>query len=82
MINETRNELLYINNIINTEGPEKDAFIALLLERFYYDIKDQLSDLEYKKEVLESNMELLKYIINNNDQLKEDRIFKKIIDKK
>lgn len=82
MINETRNELLYINNIINTEGPEKDAFIALLLERFYYDIKDQLSDLGYKKEVLESNMELLKYIINNNDQLKEDRTLKKIIDKK
>lgn len=82
MINETRNELLYINNIINTEGPEKNTFTALLLERFYYDIKDQLSDLEYKKEVLESNMELLRYIIENNDQLKEDRTFKKIIDKK
>ena len=82
MINETRNELLYINNIINAEeGPEKDAFTALLLERFYYDIKDQLQDLEYKKEALESNMELLKYIINNNDQLKEDRTLKKIIEK-
>lgn len=81
MINETRNELLYINNIINTTGTEKDAFTSLLLERFYYDIKSQLKDLEYKKQELESNMELLKYIIQNNDQLKEDRTLKKIIDK-
>lgn len=81
MINETRNELLYINNMIHADGAEKDAFTALLLERFYYDIKDQLQDLEYKKQALESNMELLKYIINNSDKLKEDRTLKKIIEK-
>ena len=81
MINEIRNELIYIDLIMNKPEKEKDSYYSLLLERFYYDIKDQLSDLEYKKKQLESNMELLKHIIKENDQLIKDRTLKNIIEK-
>lgn len=81
MINEIRNELIYIDLIMNKPEAEKNSYYSLLIERFYYDIKDQLSDLEYKKKQLESNMELLKHIIKENDQLIKDRTLKNIIEK-
>lgn len=81
MINEIRNELIYIDLIMNKPEAEKNNYCTLLLERFYYDIMDQLSDLEYKKKQLESNMELLKHIIKENDQLIKDRTLKNIIEK-
>lgn len=81
MINEIRNELIYIDLIMNKPEEEKTNYYSLLIERFYYDIKDQLSDLEYKKKQLESNMELLKHIIKENDQLIKDRTLKNIIEK-
>ena len=81
MMNEIRNELIYIDLIMNKPEAEKSNYYSLLIERFYYDIKDQLSDLEYKKKQLESNMELLKHIIKENDQLIKDRTLKNIIEK-
>ena len=80
-MDEIRNELLYIDTLINkTDEKEKICYTGLLLERFYYDITNQLKDLEYKKEKLLNNMELLKKIIQDNPNI-QDRTLKKIIEK-
>lgn len=69
--NEIRNELLYILHIgqaikqdETSEELKKEVMqrISFLLERFELDIKDQLQDLEYKKEHLNDNMETLNYV--------------------
>ena len=80
-MDEIRNELIYINLIMNkTDEKEKQSYYSLLLERFYYDIMDQLNDLESKKEKLLNNMELLKNIIKDNPNI-QDYTLKKIIEK-
>ncbi len=67
-MNEIRNELLTILSMMKrdtkTEDGKENQEIDLyqLLERFEYDIKDQLKDIEYKKEQLENNLETLKYV--------------------
>ena len=79
-MNEIRNELIYIDLIMNKkEEDEKNGYCSLLLERFYYDIRDQLKDLEYKKTELENNMKLLKHIIKENPNI-QDTTLKKIIE--
>lgn len=61
-MNEIRNELLTILNLSKNGEDNKKFYTELLLERFEYDIKDQLEDVEYKKKELEGNLETLKYV--------------------
>lgn len=67
-MNEIRNELLYILSMMKrdtTDENEKEnqqIDLAELLQRFEYDIKDQLKDIEYKKEQLEDNLKTLAYV--------------------
>lgn len=80
-MNEIRNELLYIDLIMNKENKEeKDSYFIMLLERFYYDIEEQLKDIDYKREQLEQNKELLKHIIKENN-LEDQMTFKKLMEK-
>ena len=80
-MNEIRNELLYIDLIMNKENKEeKESYFIMLLERFYYDIEEQLKDIDYKREQLEQNKELLKHIIKENN-LKDQMTFKKLMEK-
>lgn len=80
-MNEIRNELLYIDLIMNKENKEeKESYFIMLLERFYYDIEEQLQDINYKKEQLEQNKELLKHIIKEN-KLENQMTFKKLMEK-
>lgn len=61
-MNEIRNELLTILNLIKNGEDDRQFYIKLLLERFEYDIKDQLKNLEYKKQELEGNLQTLEYV--------------------
>lgn len=67
-MNEIRNELLYILSIMNCditteEGKENQLLnVEQLLERFEYDIKDQLKEIKYKQEELEANLKTLQYV--------------------
>lgn len=66
-MNEIRNELLLIKSIMtryNTEEEKYDRQIDLerLLERFEYDIKDQLKDIQYKEQELLDNLKTLEYV--------------------
>ena len=80
-MNEIRNELLYIDLIMNKESKEeKESYSIMLLERFYYDIEEQLKDIDYKREQLEQNKELLKHIIKENN-LEDQITFKKLMEK-
>lgn len=80
-MNEIRNELLYIDLIMNKENKEeKESYFIMLLERFYYDIEEQLKDIDYKREQLEQNKELLKHIIKENN-LENQMTFKKLMEK-
>lgn len=80
-MNEIRNELLYIDLIMNKESKEeKESYFIMLLERFYYDIEEQLKDIDYKREQLEQNKELLKHIIKENN-LENQMTFKKLMEK-
>lgn len=80
-MNEIRNELLYIDLIMNKENKEeKESYFIILLERFYYDIEEQLKDIDYKREQLEQNKELLKHIIKENN-LEDQMTFKKLMEK-
>lgn len=79
-MNEIRNELLYIDLIMNKESKEeKESYFIMLLERFFYDIEEQLQDINYKREQLEQNKELLKHIIKENN-LEDQMTFKKLIE--
>lgn len=62
MNNEIRNELLLIKSIIVGKEENKEIYTEQLLDRFEYDIKDQLKDLKYKQQELENNLELLEYV--------------------
>lgn len=65
MTNEIRNELLMILQMEKqTDSKERKLRLKWLLERFEYDIKDQLKEVEYKKQQLEDNLEVLEYIRN------------------
>lgn len=80
-MNEIRNELLYIDLIMNKENKEeKESYFIMLLERFFYDIEEQLKDIDYKREQLEQNKELLKHIIKENN-LEDQMTFKKLMEK-
>ena len=61
MNNEMRNELLEILKLMQTED-NVDIYLSTLLDRFEYDIKDQLEEIEHKKEQLEANLDTLKYV--------------------
>ena len=63
MRNEIRNELLLILGIEKAKEPEdRDAKLYQLLERFEYDIKDQLDEIKSKEEELKNNLETLEYV--------------------
>lgn len=80
-MNEIRNELLYVDLIMNKDNKEeKESYFIMLLERFYYDIEEQLQDIDYKKEQLQQNKELLKHIIKENN-LENQMTFKKLMEK-
>ena len=69
MNNEIRNELLYILNMQKSkEEKDKNFYLEMLLERFEYDIKDQLEEEQRKIEKLEDNLKVLDYV---KKQLKE-----------
>lgn len=62
-MNEIRNELLEILQMEKeTNEKDKKLRLELLLERFEYDIKDKLEDLERNKEELEGNLRTLEYV--------------------
>lgn len=65
MMNEIRNELLMILQMEKqTDSEERKLRLEWLLERFENDIKDQLKEIEYKKEQLDNNLEVLEYVRN------------------
>ena len=67
-MNETRNQLIYIDLIMNKESEEeKKNYSIMLLERYYYQLQDQIEETERQKAELLQNMELLKNIVKNNN---------------
>lgn len=60
-MNEIRNELLGILKLMQTTD-NVDIYLSTLLDRFEYDIKDKLEDIENEKQELERNLETLKYV--------------------
>lgn len=62
-MNEIRNELLLILQA-EKENNEKDHALKIewLLERFQYDLEDQLKDLQYKENEIKNNLNVLKYV--------------------
>ena len=60
MISETRNELLGILNLVKNE--DKQFNLERLLERFEYDINNQLEELKTKEETLKNDLEVLEYV--------------------
>lgn len=69
-MNETRNQLLHIEKLLKKDkNKDADRLLdyAFLLERFKIEIDRKLKDLEYEKQELENNRELLKYIIEKNN---------------
>ena len=61
-MNEIRNELLTILNLQKNGEEEREFYTALLLERFKYDIKAQLEEVNRKKKELEDNLETLNMV--------------------
>ena len=62
-MNEIRNELLLIKDLVKAKNDDDKNFqLEWLLDRFEYDIKTQLKDLESKKQELKSNLETLEYV--------------------
>jgi hypothetical protein len=65
MINGIRNELLTILCLLNkTTEEDKKRVIEELLDRFEYDIRNQLEDTKRKEKELEDNLETLEYVRN------------------
>lgn len=64
MINETRNELLTLINVAKYRKDDENSkfYINLLLERFEYDLKDKLKDLEYETQQVKDNLKTLEYV--------------------
>lgn len=60
MPNEMRNELLGILSLMKSE--DKNFKVAMLLERFEYDIQDQLKELKRKENELNENLKLLEHV--------------------
>lgn len=65
-MNEIRNELLGILSYFRS-GDQFD--LERVLERFEYDIKDQLKEIENKKQELENNLKTLEYV---KEKMKEE----------
>lgn len=60
-MSETRNELLgLLSYVKNTDN--KDFYLQMLLERFYYDLKRKQEDLESELAEVKSDMEVLEYV--------------------
>lgn len=69
-MNEIRNELLMILQMEKqTDDKERKLRAEWLLERFENDIKDQLKEIDYKKQQLEDNLEVLNYV---REELKKE----------
>ena len=69
-MNETRNQLLHIEKLLKKDkNKDADRLLdyAFLLERFKIEIDRKLKDLEYEKQELENNRELVNYIIEKNN---------------
>ena len=58
-MNEIRNELLNLLSYVKYQDTWR---LEQLLERFEIDIKEQLKDIEYKKQELEDNLKTLEYV--------------------
>lgn len=68
MPNETRNQLIYIDILMNKETEEeRNNYFIMLLERYFYQLQDQIEETERQKAELLQNMELLKSIVKNNN---------------
>lgn len=62
-MNEIRNELLLIKDLVKAKNDDDKNFqLEWLLGRFEIDIKEQLKDIEYKKQELEDNLKTLEYV--------------------
>lgn len=63
-MNEIRNELLLIRTLAkeSKDGEDKKMQLEWLLQRFEYDIKNQLKDIQYKEEELLDNLKTLEYV--------------------
>lgn len=66
-MNEIRNELLLIRSMMvrcdSEEGKyDRQLDLERLLERFEYDIKDQLKEIKNKQEELEDNLKTLEWV--------------------
>ena len=66
-MNEIRNELLLIRSMMircdSEEGKyDRQLDLERLLERFEYDIKDQLKDVQYKEQELLDNLKTLEFV--------------------
>lgn len=60
MPNEMRNELLGILSLMKSE--DKEFKLEMLLDRFEYDLDDQLKELKRKEAELKENLELLEFV--------------------
>jgi len=61
-MNEIRNELLTILSLIKNGEKDKNYNLNYLLERFEYDIKDQLEETQRKEQELLDNLGTLQYV--------------------
>lgn len=61
-MNEIRNELLTILNMEKNGEDDRKFYVDLLLERFEFDIKRQLEDLQNKEQELKGNLETLECV--------------------
>ncbi len=61
-MNEIRNELLTILSLIKNGEKDKNYNLNYLLERFEYDIKDQLEETQRKEQELLDNLVTLQYV--------------------
>ena len=61
-MNEIRNELLLLRNMELGKEENRNFYIEQILERFQYDIEQQLEDLKHKEKELMQNMEIVKQL--------------------
>ena len=61
-MNEIRNELLLLKDLVKAKEEDKEFQLEWLLDRFEYDIKDQLKEVESKKKELADNLKTLEYV--------------------
>lgn len=61
-MNEIRNELLLIKDLIKADDKDKQFQLEWLLERFEYQLKEKRKDLNNELREVEDNLKTLEYV--------------------